>query len=152
VPATASTLPEAVLRGPKLLQESASVLNILFGFLGPGRHPALEKESFDVQLAVAEAAEKYSVFSAMNFCRYMFGYVHMLHGVAVLTVIFSHILPQHSLEILAFATRHRYEELISSAAPPLLQTRLLDVLQALPAGWTVPWVRFHQQDEPKDIC
>lgn len=77
VAATASTLPEAVLRGPKLLQESASVLNILFGFLGSGRHPALENEPFEVQLAVAEAAEKYSVSSAMNFCRYMFGYVHL---------------------------------------------------------------------------
>ena len=69
-------LPEAMVRGPRVLKESTAVLRILLGFMGPaGRQPALEDEPFDIQLAVAEAAEKYSIFSAMNFCRYLLRYV-----------------------------------------------------------------------------
>ena len=73
-----------------------------------------------------------------------------IHDLVILIMVFSHILPQHSLEILVFATRHRYDGLISSAAPLLLQTRLLDVLEVLPADWTLPWVRHHLKDIPTD--
>jgi len=77
VTATPRTLPDVLLRGAKLLKESAATLRILFRFLEAERHPALENEPFDFQLAVAEAAEKYSVFSAMNFCRFLFRYVRI---------------------------------------------------------------------------
>ena len=50
-------------------------------------------------------------------------------------------MPLHSLEILAFATRHHYEGLVNKAAPLVLQTRLLDVLEVLPSDWVLPWVR-----------
>jgi len=140
VPAT-YTLPEAMLRGPRVLKESAAVLHILFDFMGPGKHPALEDEPFHIQLAVAEAAEKYSVFSAMNFCRYMLRYEFIFQFSSFPNVWFSQTLPLHSLDILAFATRHQYDGLINKAAPLVLQMRLLDVLEALPNDWTLPWVR-----------
>jgi len=54
------------------LEEDDAVLEFLVGFINPGEQPALENEPFESVLAVAKAAEKYEVYSAMNFCRYIF--------------------------------------------------------------------------------
>lgn len=54
---------------PVQLTESSVVLEALFRFAYPVTQPDLEDVSFEVIAAVAEAAEKYIVFSAMNFCR-----------------------------------------------------------------------------------
>ena len=51
------------------LTETSAVLAILFSFVYPKRHPDLRRVSFDTVAAVAEAAEKYEVFSAMNICQ-----------------------------------------------------------------------------------
>lgn len=47
------------------LTERADVLAILFEFIYPRRHPTLEDENFETVAAVAEAIEKYEVFSGM---------------------------------------------------------------------------------------
>ena len=50
------------------LDEPSNILEILFQFIYPRRHPSLEDTDFETLAAVAEAVEKYQVFSAMNFC------------------------------------------------------------------------------------
>ncbi|KDR70467.1 hypothetical protein GALMADRAFT_230091 [Galerina marginata CBS 339.88] len=50
------------------LTEPADVLGILFAFLYPKAHPDLHGESFLTVAAVAEAAGKYEVFSAVAIC------------------------------------------------------------------------------------
>ena len=50
------------------LTEPAKVLEIMFQFIYPRRHPTLEKLNFELILAVAEAVEKYEIFSAMKTC------------------------------------------------------------------------------------
>ena len=50
------------------LTEPSSVLEVMFQFVYPRRHPRLDKQDFDSVLAIAEAVEKYEVFSAMNTC------------------------------------------------------------------------------------
>ena len=50
------------------LSEAAAVLEILFAFIYPKKHTHLEKQKFEMVAAVAEAAEKYEVFSAMYAC------------------------------------------------------------------------------------
>ena len=50
------------------LDEPSDVLEILFQFIYPRRHPSLEDTDFETLAAVAEAVEKYQVFSAMNLC------------------------------------------------------------------------------------
>ena len=57
------------------LTEPASVLGILFAFLYPKAHPDLRGESFEVLVAVAEAAGKYDVFSAADVCNERLVYV-----------------------------------------------------------------------------
>jgi hypothetical protein len=51
------------------LSESAATLELLFQFIYPRRHPGLDEIVFADLAALAEAAEKYQVFSAMNICR-----------------------------------------------------------------------------------
>jgi hypothetical protein len=51
-----------------VFDEPSNVLEILFQFIYPRRHPSLEDTDFETLAAVAEAVEKYQVFSAMNLC------------------------------------------------------------------------------------
>lgn len=48
------------------LSETAEVLELLFQYMYPQRQPDLTEVPFDVISAMAEAAEKYQVFSAMG--------------------------------------------------------------------------------------
>lgn len=57
------------------LTESASVLQILFPFMYRRPHPKVKKLEFSVLLALAEAAEKYEVFPAMQVCQLIMSYV-----------------------------------------------------------------------------
>jgi hypothetical protein len=52
-----------------LLTETALTLELLFQFCYPDGHPDVEGLEFSVLALLAEAAEKYQVFSAMNICR-----------------------------------------------------------------------------------
>lgn len=50
------------------LSETSVTLDLLFQFMYPRRHPALDTTPFHVLEPLAEAAEKYQVFPAMNIC------------------------------------------------------------------------------------
>lgn len=50
------------------LQENSDVLNLLFQYMYPQRQPDLKIIKFSLLLKLAEAAEKYQVFSAMQSC------------------------------------------------------------------------------------
>jgi hypothetical protein len=51
------------------LSETSAVLDLLFQFCYPERQPDLDSIDFDNLTKLAEAAEKYKVFSAMNICK-----------------------------------------------------------------------------------
>lgn len=51
------------------LTEPAEVLDLLFQHMYPQPQPDLRKIKFEVLAQVAEAAEKYQVYSAMQICR-----------------------------------------------------------------------------------
>ena len=61
------------------LTEDGATLELLFAFMYPRRHPDLESTPFVPLASLAEAAEKYEVFSAMNMCkiRMRFGVFHL---------------------------------------------------------------------------
>jgi hypothetical protein len=62
-PAEIETRGETVL-----LTEDSRVLELLFQFVYPMHHPSLATTPFETLLALAEAAEKYEVYSAMTVC------------------------------------------------------------------------------------
>jgi hypothetical protein len=52
-----------------LTEDAATVtLELLFQFVYPQRHPNLSDSPYEVVAPLAEAAEKYEVFAAMNIC------------------------------------------------------------------------------------
>lgn len=57
------------------LTEDSSTLELLFQFIYPQRHPTLSDTPYEIIAPVAEAAEKYEVFAAMNICQIRMLYV-----------------------------------------------------------------------------
>ncbi|KAG6818516.1 hypothetical protein H0H93_004357 [Arthromyces matolae] len=57
------------------LTEDSETLTILFQFIYPRRNPEIDVLSFEPLYRLAEAAEKYEVFSAMDVCKRCFGQV-----------------------------------------------------------------------------
>jgi len=57
------------------LAESCDVLAIVFDFMYPRRQEDIEKMEFEIVAQVAEAVEKYQVFSALKVCEMRLKYV-----------------------------------------------------------------------------
>jgi hypothetical protein len=57
------------------LSERSAVLDLLFQFCYPERHPRLDDLAFDDLAELAKAAETYKVFSAIDICRIRVKYV-----------------------------------------------------------------------------
>ncbi|KAG6825816.1 hypothetical protein H0H87_008656 [Tephrocybe sp. NHM501043] len=105
------------------LTEPSATLELLFVFLYPQPLPDLGELDFDLLSALAEAAEKYRVFSAMNLC----------------TIHLTEHLQDHPEEILVHGLKHGIEKFIVHAAPSLLDQPLEEFLPRLP----ICYVRYH---------
>ncbi|KAF9560266.1 hypothetical protein CPC08DRAFT_636803 [Agrocybe pediades] len=83
------------------LTETAEVLEILFQFGYPARHPVLDDLDFEKLLAVADAAEKYHFYSAAPMCQ----------------IVLRHNIPKHPIEVFRHAIKHDYpDDLIDEVA------------------------------------
>jgi hypothetical protein len=126
------------------LQESAAVLSVLFGFTSPKAHPDVEELDFKLLASVAEAAEKYEVFYAMNICRMQMRYVTVYLALEHPKLAAEHkcrqFIAKHPLEILAHAAKHDYPKLIRDVAPALVRHPVMFVAEQLPSHYVVPWV------------
>ncbi|KAG5637526.1 hypothetical protein H0H81_004222 [Sphagnurus paluster] len=105
------------------LTETAVTLELLFQFIYPRRHPDLEDTTFEILAPLAEAAEKYQVFSAMTICK----------------IRMKDFLPQHGVEIFNYASRHGYKDILSAAAPSVLDIPLDELVKKLSLQLVVPW-------------
>ncbi|KAL1706450.1 hypothetical protein EV121DRAFT_201135, partial [Schizophyllum commune] len=107
------------------LTEDGQTLELLFQFIYPWRQPTLEGVPFERLDALAEAAEKYEVFSAMGICR----------------IRMRETLPDHPVEIMNYAARHSYFEILDAAAPLTISLPVSEVLKSLSGLFVVPYVR-----------
>ncbi|PPQ87847.1 hypothetical protein CVT25_009499 [Psilocybe cyanescens] len=112
------------------LTESAEILEILFQFVYPRRHPSLEGLAFKDLAPLAEAVEKYEVYSAMTICQ----------------IRLKPFIPEYALEILVHGIKHDYSELVNEAALHLSRNhRPLDqFLIKLPNNAMFPWIRYSE--------
>ncbi|TRM62289.1 hypothetical protein BD626DRAFT_404272 [Schizophyllum amplum] len=106
------------------LTEDARTLELLFQFIYPWRQPTLLDTPFEALDALAEAAEKYQIFSAMNICR----------------VRMKDTLPEHPVQVMNYAARHSYFEILDAAAPLTISLPAADVLRSLSGQFIVPYV------------
>ncbi|KAF8166835.1 hypothetical protein BJ912DRAFT_1002095 [Pholiota molesta] len=104
---------------PILLTESAAVLEVLFQFV----HPRSESEQYH-QPSVAEAAEKYLVYGAMNICM---TYMHQVYS-------------SHPVEVLNHCANHGYDALADKAA--IVTISLSNTIDKALGGLKDPGVAF----------
>ncbi|KAH8802364.1 hypothetical protein DL96DRAFT_768465 [Flagelloscypha sp. PMI_526] len=109
--------------------ETAATLEILFQFMYPKRHPHLHDITFEELDGLAEAAEKYELFPAMNLCN----------------IKMKEFASQNPAQVLQYACKHDYPHLIEVCAEFSLQMRVEEILSLLPAHLAIPWVLYRQQ-------
>ncbi|TRM57334.1 hypothetical protein BD626DRAFT_465226 [Schizophyllum amplum] len=110
------------------LTEDEETLKILFTFVYPGRYPLLYDLPFETFAQVAEAAEKYKVAPAMGMCQ--------------LNIRLSMLYKQHPFEIMQFADRHEYNDLLDLAAPHTLKLRVSDARRKLSLPVFAAWAEY----------
>ncbi|KAF8216713.1 hypothetical protein K438DRAFT_1703790 [Mycena galopus ATCC 62051] len=110
------------------MTETSSVLALLLQYVHNQRQPDSSKFKFETLAGLAEAAEKYMVYSAIEVCK-----IRMQLSI-----------PEHPLAVLAYAIKHGYPELRDAAAPGTFsaslknaETTLRDMPEAL-----IAWVHF----------
>jgi len=112
---------------PVPLSEPAVVLEMLFQFVYPGRHPDVETiESLELFAELAEAAEKYDVYPAISVCK----------------LRMRAIIHQKPILVLSYATRHGYMSLADQAAQLTLAEDQADVVALLPHTAAVPYLKY----------
>ncbi|TFK58641.1 hypothetical protein BDN72DRAFT_865774 [Pluteus cervinus] len=104
---------------PKIeLVESSEVVMLMLQYMHNKPQPDSEEIEFKVMKELAEAVEKYEIYSAMEVCK-----LHMKNAAK-----------DHPLDVLAWATRHNYMAIANLAAPLTLGLDFEDVSRAMGSG------------------
>ncbi|KAF7350754.1 BTB domain-containing protein [Mycena sanguinolenta] len=109
------------------LEESSDVLDVLFQYMYRQPQPDLRVVEFPVFMGVAEAAEKYVVYSALP---------------AIMIQIQEHI-TQHPLQILNFAAKHDHKKLGNEAARLSVGLPMSDAATLLAPDTFKKWLVFY---------
>jgi hypothetical protein len=91
----------------------------LFSFVYPSRHAPLLDVDFEIFAEFAEAAEKYEVFCAIHTANAKMRYDILIYRffVVCLTIYHRDAIHDHPIEVMNYASRHGYPELLDIAAP-----------------------------------
>ncbi|EDR07785.1 uncharacterized protein LACBIDRAFT_294451 [Laccaria bicolor S238N-H82] len=122
-PATSTTVTGEIVEMP----EASAVLKLLLHYMHNERQPDSSKITFNVLYPLAEAVEKYMVFSAME-------------------VFSREAIPQHPVEVLSYSIKHDYPELAKIALPltvPMSFEEINEVLKDRP-DIVLKWVEYRE--------
>jgi len=108
------------------LTETSEVVDILLQLMSPQDHPDLTSLDFRILAPLAEAIEKYQVFSALTAC-----------DLSMRTVI-----PSHSAEVLQYAANHGRVETMNAAAFESIGLRMSEVKEHLSPEVFVTWAQY----------
>ncbi|KAJ7496457.1 hypothetical protein FB451DRAFT_1455566, partial [Mycena latifolia] len=109
-----------------MLSETSSVLELLFQYMHRQLPPDLQEVEFANCAGLAEAAEKYWVYSALTVCR-----MKMKESVK-----------EHPLEVLEYAVRHGHADLAAEAARQSMGLEVTAAMECLSADTFKEWVRM----------
>ena len=114
------------------LSEKASVLGPLLHFMHNTRQPDLSKLSFETLELLAEAVEKYMVFSAMQACKIYMEFVQFILLVDprtnLIIIFLRKAVRTYPSHVFLYAIKHNYGDLADEAAPLLISIPLEDFL------------------------
>ncbi|KZP11901.1 hypothetical protein FIBSPDRAFT_173097 [Athelia psychrophila] len=123
------------------LSERSEVLDLLFQYAYPQRPPDLTSIPFEVFADLAEAAEKYQMFGAMEFCR----------------LLMKAAYNDHPFEVLLYSTRHGYPELMTLAQRRALKLSPADAFKLFPPASYIAFLSYADalpftMDRDSQIC
>lgn len=136
-PAVTSSSKEEIVK----LTESGETLELLFQYMYPQRRPEIKKIGFKQLEALAEAAEKYQVFSAMDVCQWRLACVVMKsQRITWPQEYYREIYAKHPLEVLCFAMKHGYSDLATLTEKKALELSPTVAFERLPLPAYIAWV------------
>ncbi|KAK7057860.1 hypothetical protein R3P38DRAFT_2843401 [Favolaschia claudopus] len=109
------------------LTESSDVLDLLFQYMYRQPQPNLKPVQFRVLLGLAEAAEKYVVYSALP----------------AIMIQMHEQLPNYPLHILNFGARHNHRELANEAARLSVGLPISDAAEYMTPDTFKRWIKFY---------
>ncbi|KAK0482056.1 hypothetical protein EDD18DRAFT_1201833 [Armillaria luteobubalina] len=121
-----STIPKQQEVVP--LTERAEVLELMLQYMYLQHQPDLRNVKFEVLKDLAEAVEKYEIYSAMGVCAQK-----MKESIA-----------EHPLDVLLYSVRHKHEDVINECAEASINMSTTDMLRSLPSDIFAAWIRYHQ--------
>ncbi|KAH9915334.1 uncharacterized protein B0H18DRAFT_1124990 [Fomitopsis serialis] len=111
-----------------LLGEKASTLELLFQYVYRQRQPDLGKLDAEELALLAEAAEKYCIYSAMEVCK----------------IYMQAAIPKIPMDVLLYAARHGYTELCDEAAPHTINMDAEVVMRRLDSRMFLNWILYRE--------
>ncbi|KAJ7146994.1 hypothetical protein C8R44DRAFT_724686 [Mycena epipterygia] len=126
--ADSTTLPENGDE-PVQLSETSDVLDLLFQFMYPQLQPELEKLGFEICAGLAEAVEKYIVYSALRWCR----------------MKMSDSIPDHPFEVLNYALKHGHVDIADEAARQSMGHGVANAMKLLAPDTFKTWILFQER-------
>jgi len=114
---------------PVVLSETSSVLELLLQYLYPGPQPSLKKVEFIDLAGLAEAAQKYEVWSAMEVSK-----LHMRNAI-----------PAHGFEVLIYAAKHDFDFLADEAVEYSCWVPMADAVDKLNPKYFRAFAKYFDQ-------
>jgi len=116
---------------PVSLEETAAVLRLMLRYTHHTRPPNLDDISFTLLSSLAEAVEKYTMYSAMEFCK----------------IKMTHAMDDYPNEVFLYSVRHNYPDLADKAAKLTLKNSVSDFLVLIREGGLhgdtiIRWLRY----------
>jgi len=111
------------------LTEDGKTLELLFQYMYPQRHPDLTKINFKQLAELAEAAEKYQVYAAMDVCN----------------IRMDEAYSGHSFEVMMYAMRHKYPELMDKSERKALEVSPTLAFESFTPPVYIAWTRYYAQ-------
>ncbi|KZP05904.1 hypothetical protein FIBSPDRAFT_832205 [Athelia psychrophila] len=111
------------------LTENGATLELLFQHMYPQRQPDLRKFEFKQLEDLAEAAEKYQVYTAMEICH----------------ARMEEALPRHPFEVMMYAMRHGYADLMDKSELKTLEVSPTTAFESFKPEVYIAWTRYYAQ-------
>lgn len=124
-PSSIASAPTELVR----LTEHSRTLDLLFRYVYCDVTIDLDQYTFNDMSLLAEAADKYLVFSAMSVCRLYMKGQYMAHPI----------------EVMIYAVKHDHRDILDVAAPYTIGNDLAFIKTILPASHVPAWVQFNDE-------
>ncbi|KZP03990.1 hypothetical protein FIBSPDRAFT_381448 [Athelia psychrophila] len=111
------------------LTEDGATLELLFQHMYPQRQPDLRKFEFKQLADLAEAAEKYQVYTAMEICH----------------ARMEEAYPQHPFEVMMYAMKHGYADLMDKSELKALEVSPTTAFESFKPEVYIAWTRYYAQ-------